>query len=76
MYTILGISIKQHCLCARASSSMFLFSYPSHDIYSEGDPTALFPEWRGDKSSIVFEINSSDLWPVMGASGSRIIIWC
>lgn len=76
MCTILGISIKQHCLCTRVFSSKLLFLYYSNDMCGEGDPTTLFPEWSGDKSSTVFEINRSDLWPVMGMSGSRIIIWC
>jgi len=66
--------MKPHCLCTTVSSKMLLFLYYSSDIHSEGDPTTLFPEWSGDKSSIVFEINRSDLWPVMGASGSRIIV--
>lgn len=48
----------------------------SYDEHSEGGPTTLLPEWNGDKSRTVFEINRSDLWPAMGVSGSRIIIWC
>lgn len=74
MIPILEIKVKQHCLYLRVPPVCSLCY--CYDVYSEGGPTTFLPGWNGDKSSIVFEINRSDLWPVMGVSGSRIIIWC
>lgn len=74
MCPTLEIKTKLHCLYLRVPPTHSLCY--SYDAYSEGGPTTLLPVWNGDKSSIVLEINRSELWPVMGASGSRIIIWC
>lgn len=63
MCPILEIKMKQHCLYLRVPP-MCSLCY-SYDVNSEGGPTTFLPEWNGDKSGIVFEINRSDLWPVM-----------